>query len=395
MAGGKHISLIQCVAEDARAVGAKLGEQVRDRIRYATEALADFEVFRLCQPWWLPFPLFRYLAEWRARGLLEPAVRQHYEEIAARIDGMSETTDVRLDTLYLFHAFESLLAMPPLVVRVPDPVPGLAACSAVVVRGRRSRNGDAIIHHNFDNLPLVAPLSIIRLRGGDDRYRCLEFTLAPLGGTIDGINEAGLCVTYNYASTTQPGPPAPPVSMAISRVLGRCATVREALRELRQQPVCGGAILMLADAAGDIARLELAGPLSRVVRPRGRSANEDVLFHSNRYTTRSMQEVEIDCDAVYSDAAPEELRNCRVLESADRREARLRTLLAERMALDGDELARLMSDHGPEDTPDANTICMHGAYWTTTACLQLFPSERRMRVAFDHACSAEYIDFAL
>lgn len=391
MSNAAHpVPFIRCQADDARQVGRVQGEGLREQIEAASEALAGLDVFRVNQPWWMPYSWFRYWAEWRARGLLQAPVEQSFPEIAARLEGMAEASAVRLETLYLFHALESLMSQPQSSVEVPGPA--LAACTAVGVRASRAADGGPLVHHNFDNLPVVLPLSVVRERSGDDRYRCLEFTLAPLGGSIDGVNEAGLAITYNYACTVQPGEPAAPVSMAISKALGRCANVREAVRLLRSQPLCGGAILMLADAGGDLARLEIAGTRRRVMRPRGRT---DLLFHSNRYTTRAMREVEIDCAAVFSDAAPEGLRRCRVLESAERRDERLEQLFAAPQAYDADQLAVLMGDHGASGSGDANTVCMHGSYWTTTAALQLMPAERRMRVSLGHACEARYIDFAL
>ena len=54
-----------------------------------------------------------------------------------------------------------------------------------------------------------------------------------------------------------------------------------------------------------------------------------------------------------------------------------------------------MSDHGHDDQPSAETICMHSDYWHTTACLQFFPKQRKMRVAYDTACRARYEEFQL
>ncbi len=54
-----------------------------------------------------------------------------------------------------------------------------------------------------------------------------------------------------------------------------------------------------------------------------------------------------------------------------------------------------MSDHGPNLDPSGDTVYMHSDYWHTTACLQLYPRERRLRVAYDSACRAQFVDFTL
>jgi hypothetical protein len=37
-----------------------------------------------------------------------------------------------------------------------------------------------------------------------------------------------------------------------------------------------------------------------------------------------------------------------------------------------------MADKGPAGSPDTGSPCVHGDYWFTTACLQLFPARRRL-----------------
>ncbi len=51
-----------------------------------------------------------------------------------------------------------------------------------------------------------------------------------------------------------------------------------------------------------------------------------------------------------------------------------------------------MADHGRDGTPSNESICMHSEYWSTTATLQFFPRSRRIRVAFDSACRAQFTD---
>ena len=74
-----------------------------------------------------------------------------------------------------------------------------------------------MVARNFDYLPLIQPYYLIRESRPQGRLRALEFTTAPLAGAVDGMNEAGLCITYNYGFTTdEPTRPAAPISMAIS-----------------------------------------------------------------------------------------------------------------------------------------------------------------------------------
>src|SRR5205809_200922 len=80
--------------------------------------------------------------------------------------------------------------------RAAVPCPG--ACSAIAVRGACSRTGEPIIARNFDYLPMVQPFYCLRDSRPGGGHRSLDFTVAPIAGAIDGMNEHGLTITYNY-----------------------------------------------------------------------------------------------------------------------------------------------------------------------------------------------------
>ena len=377
-------------------MGHAQGEALRERIAGSRRMLAKLEAFRLLQPRWLPYPLFLRSAERRARAALESAVHRDAPEAAARLAGIAAGSRMRLDALYLLNGLEAFMCslsgnLAP-AARMEAAASVASACSAVAVRGRRTRDGNTIVARNFDYLPLVQPFYILRQCLPDNAFRSIEFTAAPLAGAIDGMNERGLCITYNYAYAMDPGMPAATISMAISAALAHCATVDEATMLLANHRRNGAGLLMLADAEGDIGSVELSSNRTAVRRA---SEGEDVLCHSNSYTTESMQQIEAPPNAYYSQRVPKPLRGRRILESSDRRDERFAKLLAAADQFDADALNSLMSDHGPSNQPSACTPCMHSDYWNTTACLQFYPRERRMRVAYTSACRARFVDFVL
>lgn len=89
------------------------------------------------------------------------------------------------------------------------------------------------------------------------------------------------------------------------------------------------------------------------------------------------------------------LRWRRLHQSSELRDRRFRQLLAEADVIDCDRLSAIMADHGSVGIPGDDTPCVHGSHWFTTACLQFFPKERRMRVAYDGACRAKFVDLVL
>lgn len=366
----------------AKEMGFAQGAGLQHKIHGARQVLAKLEAFRLQQPWWLPYSGYRWLAERKASHFLTRALNRHHPALSQRLAGIAEGAGIGLRTIHLFNALEPVLSS----VAGCTACPG--ACSAVAVRGRRSITGEPMVARNFDYLPLVQPYYLIRESRPQGGLRALEFTTAPLVGAVDGMNEAGLCIIYNYGFTTdEPTAPAVPISMAVSEALQQCSTVAEAADMIISTPRWGGGLLMLCDASGDIASLELSSTRSHLRRP---VSGEDVLFHTNAFSSDRMREVQIPWNAVYTDRAPTPLRGRRLHQSSQLRDQRFEELLGQAEHLGADELGAIMADHGPTGTPDDNTPCMHSSYWNTTACLQFFPKSRRIRVSYSNACQALY-----
>jgi hypothetical protein len=370
-----------------REMGLAQGAGVKDKIHSARQVLTQLETFRLQQPRWLPYRVYLWLAEQKAARFLAGPLGRDYSAMSQRLAGIAEGAGIGLKAVYLFNALEPLLSS----VGGCTACPG--ACSAVAVRGRRSATGDPIVARNFDYLPVVQPYYLMRESRPQGKLRAFEFTTAPLCGAIDGMNEEGLCITYNYGFTIdRPATPAAPISMAISEALARCGTVAEAADCITSTPRWGGGLLMLCDASGDIASLELSSTQSHLRRP---ASGEDVLFHTNAFSSAPMREVQIPWDAVYTNEAPTPLRGRRVHQSSELRDERFKQLLEQTEILGADELGAVMADHGSTGTPSDYTPCVHGSYWSTTACLQFFPKARRMRVAYESACGARYEEVEL
>lgn len=363
------------------------GQATAKQIMTARRVLSELEAFRLKQPFWLPYPIYRWVAERKSFRYLQAALSSNDSQMLERLRGISSGADLSLQAMCLFNALE------PLLSSVGDCTVSPGACSALSVRGRRSANGCPMIARNFDYLKLVQPFYIIRDVQPESGYRSLEFTTAPLAGAVDGINEAGLCITYDYAFTTdRPASFAPPISMIIAEALRYCSTVTEAEAYFRSRSRWGGGILMVADPSGDIASFELSNTQLQVRRP---APGEDVLHHTNLFSTPEMQGVQIPLDAKYGENAPTQLRGRRLHESSIIRDQRFQQLLCQHEMIGINELGVIMSDHGPDERPGGSTLCVHGNYWHTTACLQFFPAERKMRVAFSTACEASFSDFQL
>ena len=225
---------------DPREMGLTQGAELRAKILGAHQSLRDLEALRLEQPWWLPYPFFLKLAERKAEKFLVPSLRQSNPAMLARMQGIAEGTGLPLRSLCLMNTVEAFIGS----VAGRTAVPPLSACSALAVRGTRSRTGEPIIARNFDYPMLVQPFFMLRESRPRDGFCSLDFALAPQAGTVDGVNEKGLAIMINYAFVTAPVTPNPLVTMLIADALASCATVTEA-----------GQSLESLDGTGDAARL--------------------------------------------------------------------------------------------------------------------------------------------
>jgi hypothetical protein len=371
-------------------MGLAQGKAMREKIHFGRGQLRELEAFRMEQPRWMPYPLFLPYAERKVASMFRSDIESAFPAAAQHLQGIATGAQTSLNTIYFFNGLEALMAT--VEGRVHIPVLS-AACSAIAVRGARSATGQPIIARNFDYIPLAQPFFAIREIHPAAGLRSLEFFTAPMAGAIDGVNEAGLTITYNYAFTLdKPSRPAGLVSLAISEALARCRTVAEAAEWIASRPRRGAALLMLADESGDIASLELAATHSQLRRP---STDQNLLYHSNCFFHDEMCALQVPAQAVFTDRAPTPIRGRRVLQSADCRRDRLGELLADNRPLGPDELQRTLSDHGSTGQPSDDTLCMHGTYWTTTASLQWFPRQRKVRVAYAPTCQAKYAEFQL
>jgi len=367
-------------------MGLAQGTILREKIQAAMSVLLELEAFRLQKPCWLPLRVHRWLAERKAERYFERALLGDARSISQRLAGIAEGAEVSTRSVALLNVMEAVLSD----LRRSTLLPVAAGCSAMAVTGGAAESGEPIVAHNFDYLPQVQPLYCLRQSQPDGKLRSLEFTVAPLCGVVDGINEAGLCITNNYAYVSDARRSAPTISMLVSDTLAHSTTVDEAIGRIGRMARSGGGILMLADAEGRIASLELSSTRSATRRP---FTGTDWLAHTNRFQSAGMADVELNSQAVYSKRAPSALRGLRVHESADERDRRFRQCLDERRRLTVEHVVELMADHGADGNPSLGSICMHSSYWSTTASIQLFPRSRRMRVAYTSACRARFTEF--
>jgi hypothetical protein len=369
-------------------MGLTQGAELKQKILGTYQTLPNLEALRLEKPGWLPFPLFLRLAEHRSARALAPALRRENPAMLERMQGIADGSGLTLRSLCLMNAMEAFVNS--LQGRVV--MPPLGACSSLAIRRSRSRNGEPIIAKNFDYLPVLQPFYIMRECRPHNGFASLQFAVAPQPGAVDGVNEKGLAITLDYAFVTDLGPPNPLITMLIADALAACATVDEAVRRITANPRWGAGLLMLADASGELASVELSSTRSDVRRP---AVGTDYLLFTNVCHCKETCAVQVSEAASYSNRVPTPLRRSSVLKPHADRERRIEALLLKQANVGHEELGNIMGDHGPNGVPDGSSPCVHTDYFNTTACLQWFPASRRVRVAYSAACVAEYAEISL
>ena len=228
---------------------------------------------------------------------MQRALCQTENSASERLAGIAKGAGVPRRKLDLFFALEAVLSQLD-----RDTAPSVnAGCSAVAVTSNAADSGEPIVAHNFDYLPLVQPFYILRKSQPTGKLRSLEFTVAPLSGAVDGINEAGLCITCNYAYVNDHEEAAPTMTMLVSECLAECHTVDEVVERIAGTPRFDGGILMLADSRGQIASMEISSTRSAVRQP---LSGKNRLFHTNRFQNTDMKSVELNSNACYAGRSP-------------------------------------------------------------------------------------------
>lgn len=303
---------------------------------------------------------------------------KHFPCHRQRVEGIAQGAGVPEHLLYVGQTIERMLN-----ISIYSKPPA-GACTAVAVTASRSLDGEPVIAKNFDYPEVALDSYLVRRSTPRRGAKTIDVGLTMLAGSHEGINEHGLAVAYNYGHFRGQGAAAITITTIVQELLEQCATVPQAIAAAAGMPRVGGALLMLADASGQTASVEL-GPDRMGVR-RG-----DALVHANHACTPVMRGRDIPWHATFPPWWPtEELRGRRYHESSDLRHTRAEELVGAVSALGEDDLLAILRDHGSGDEGDDFSLCRHGPYYTTTCSVLLFPRRRRMKICFGNPCESRF-----
>jgi predicted choloylglycine hydrolase len=355
-----------------REMGVQQGEASRRLVKKALEELPKYESVKAVKPKLLPDSLFLVLAKRRAAKLMKNDIFTNYPRQAERLTGIAEGTQTSEATILFLMSIELMSALRESDYR-------LEACTSIGISPKHIATQETIVAKNFDYPAEYAPYQLTSLTEPSEGYQTLGCTMAPLPGMLDGMNEHGLTVTYNFPVSKDVPSNSVPLSMVLQEMLESCRSVDEAASFLSKSKRGGqGGLLTLADAEGKIVAMEITSNNSAI-----RQMTEGYIINTNSFQTAEMQQYEIPHNAVFKNSMLPVATNLRVHESSEQRYKRAEALLKTKENKDENKIIAIMRDHGQENKPSVMTICKHSpspAFVPTLRSMILFPARRSLSI---------------
>ena len=364
-------------------IGVQQGEAIRGQLNQLMQVIPNLDAFKRMKPMLLPTSLFLSFAKRRAADLLEEDIFQIYPSQGERMRGISEGCGMDLPMLMLLQSMEMLIG------KITEAHYRLEACTSLGFVAERTTSGEPIVAKNFDYLNELGPFHLACRTRSSGRFGTMGCTMAPLPGMLDGMNEHGLTVTYNLGYTTDEPEVHAPLSMVLQEMLETCRTTGEAIEFITKARQGGhDALLMIADAEGDIRAVELTPRRSSTRMPSG-----GLIVNTNHYHTEELQRYEIPRNAIWDGDVPEVQVGRRIFESTERRLMRAEELLEGVEKVDEELIKGVLRDHGVEDEPSDTTICKHGEVGSSLRSMIFYPRLKKMKLLYGSPCQNEYEEF--
>ena len=192
----------------------------------------------------------RVLAMTAAAAFEQRITPEHMAEIRA----LAKASGVDPRQMLLAHCFLDLSPM--------------TACSTVTLPASASPDGLARFGRNLDfpSFDVADKLSIVQVYRPHGRHAFMAVGWPGMVGVLSGMNEHGLTVANMEVTRGMRLPPAMPYILLYRTVLEQCRDTNEAIELIKRTPRQTANNLMVMDAAGDRAVIEITPQLVRVRR---------------------------------------------------------------------------------------------------------------------------------
>lgn len=336
------------VAGGHREMGRQFGEQVREEVRAYSEMWLGKASARS--------GLSREQLLGQMTGFVQ-AIEMYAPHLAEEIRGVAEGAAIpELEAFSIQVRMELLHAGPP-----PP------SCTTFALTGTQTANCGTLVGQNVDLDAEVEDFGLILKMKPDDGPAVLMYVSPGLISYV-GLSEAGVAVHGNLLNA--PGWRAGFPRYLITRLMLEQSTVEAALEAGLRPRRASSRNLILGDAEGNIANLEMTVDDHRVLR-----ADDGVLVHTNHYLADGLCEL----SATHTPPRSSVHRQCRMTE----------LIAGAQRPLSVEDLQGFFRDH--DGYP--GSICAHvqpNGTSKTVASLISEPAAGRLHAAFGSPCTHDY-----
>ncbi|MBN2152427.1 MAG: hypothetical protein JW839_13325 [Candidatus Lokiarchaeota archaeon] len=369
-------------------MGVQQGKAFAQALRGGLESFKGLEALRAMKPRLMPAWLFMWVAGGIARKNLEPVYARHAPRQRDRIKGIARGAGIDERYAWFFSSSEVVLG-------VNDyEVPIACGCTTVALGPSLAASGHATVARNFDFATFVVPFLRVRRNEPAGFLRSVDITAAPLPGTFNGFNEAGVFISTNEAFPVAKDVRGPglPASAIIQEALEAANTTQEAIDVFKRLPRGSCNIVTIADRRGELVSLEYTSKEIHEVTP---GKDEAFLVATNHYITPALAAIDLPLDAVFGKKSPRSLRGTCINKTSVTRRGTAKAWLEGKAVNPGsittDDLQSLLRDHSANaGTGGMETICHHDPENISAASMVIDLAAREMWACFGLPCEHAY-----
>ncbi len=274
---------------------------------------------------------------------------------------------------------DSIIVLTLVMESVVSKLLALGNCSAFV----KWENEKKILGKNFDFLNYLKGEIYPELRKGKN-FLFWGTSIPTLPSVIEGMNEEGLTIAYNYGYSKFAGKFSTPISFYITKALGEMEFAEEFVDFLNEnlKDIPNGAIVSVVDK-NEVSYVVEISPPDKIS-----CLREDEFFRSNIYANPELESFSIEKDKRFSKLFPIKwYRGKFIQESNIKRFERGKEILKRKNSFS------ILKDHGNDGVPSENTICRHSPTNPTLFSFLAIPKERKIYFKDGFPCSGEYEEF--
>ena len=298
-------------------------------------------------------------------------------EWRGRLEGIADGAGLDRSLLTGLQSLEAFLAFPL----------GMSGCTTVGITAGRSAGEGPLLLKNYDIAELLRPSTFMRCSLPAGKLRSFEMAVNVLPGSHVVMNEAGLCISYNFGMVRFMPRPGTVPTYITQYAAENFSTTAQVVEWVAGEKSASGCILTVLDAGSDLRVIEKAGGKTAT-----RGPIEGVTVATNHFLTPGLAPLDYSVKTVFGRRAPPAVRGMSVQLSNETRLTRALELLKEGggAAVSTMRLFEISRDHSGRPAGSENTICRHHEAMMTLGSIVLAPLSGKAWVCAGSPCEGRF-----